>query len=191
MATKDIIISLPDSRLRGKSRRVGLITDEIRQIIKDMTSATLDWEASREHELGVALAAIQIDKPYRIVIVRNNFEDKNDHSFSVLINPEITKLEGQVEEDFEGCLSVPDIYGKVPRYSQIRIRALNENGQRIRVRAEGFLARILQHEVDHCSGKMFVDLIKGKPGAFYKLTDSGKLAKLDYAKVEKTHIFSD
>jgi peptide deformylase len=191
MANKDIIISLPNPQLHGKSRRVGIITDEIRQIIDDMKSATLDWEDSREHELGVALAAIQIDKPYRIVIVRNDFENKDDKSFSVLINPEIAKLEGEVEEDFEGCLSVPDIYGKVPRHTKVRIRALDENGQQIRVRAQGFLARVLQHEVDHCGGKMFVDLIKGKPEAFYKLTGDGKLDKLDYEQVEKSDIFRD
>jgi len=191
MANKDIIISLPNPHLHGKSRRVGIITDEIHRIIHDMKDATLDWEASREHELGVALAAVQIDKPLRIVIVRNDFENKDDKSFSVLINPEIVKLEGEVEEDFEGCLSVPDIYGKVPRHTKVRIRALDENGRQIRVRAEGFLARVLQHEVDHCVGKVFVDLIKGKPEAFYKLTGDGKLDKLDYEQVEKSDIFRD
>ena len=78
MANKDIIISLPNPHLHGKSRRVAIITDEIRQVIEDMKGATLDWEASRKHELGVALAAVQIDKPLRIVIVRNDFENKDD-----------------------------------------------------------------------------------------------------------------
>ncbi|HXY17982.1 MAG TPA: peptide deformylase [Candidatus Nitrosopolaris sp.] len=191
MATKDIIISLPNPHLYAKSRRVGLITPEIHKIIEDMRSSALDWEASREHELGVALAAIQIDQPLKIVIVRNDFENKKDHSFSVLINPEITKLEGEVEEDYEGCLSVPDIYGKVPRYSKVRVRALNEDGREIRVRAEGFLARVLQHEVDHCGGKMFVDIIQNNPAAFYKLTEDGKLAKMPYEQAEKAGIFRE
>jgi peptide deformylase len=191
MANKDIIISLPNPHLRAKSERVSVITPEIRQIIDDMKTAALDWEASREHEVGVALAAVQIDKPLRIVIVRNNFEDKEDHSFSVLINPEVVKLEGEVEEDFEGCLSVPDIYGKVPRYTKVRVRALDENGQQVRVRAEGFLARVLQHEVDHCTGKVFVDLIKDNHEAFYKITDDGKLDKLVYEQVKQARIFRD
>src|SRR4051812_2562153 len=106
MSSRDSIISLPNDHLHHKSRRVGFITPQVKQIIDDMKSATLDWEASREHEVGVALAAIQIDQPLRIIVIRNNFDDKQDKSFSVFINPEIVKLEGEVEEDYEGCLSV-------------------------------------------------------------------------------------
>jgi peptide deformylase len=189
MSKKDLIITLPDSHLRQKSKRVVVITDEVRKVIETMKAVTLDWEDSREHEVGVALAAIQIDKPYKIIIVRNNFEDKNDKTFSVLINPEIVKLEGEIEEDYEGCLSVADIYGKVPRYTKVRVRALDEDGHLIRLRAEGFLARILQHEVDHTTGKMFIDLIKDKPDAFYKLTRGGKLVNLPHDSLQKTGIF--
>jgi peptide deformylase len=191
MATKDIIISLPNKRLHERSQRVSVINDEVLKIIDDMKSATLDWEASREHEVGVALAAIQIDKPYRIIVIRNNFDDKSDKTFSVFINPEIVKLEGEIEEDYEGCLSVPDIYGKVPRYQKIRMRALNEKGQEVRVRAEGFLARVLQHEVDHVKGITFVDHIKDTPTAFYRLKADGKLEKLDYEQVKKTDLLRD
>lgn len=191
MATKDIIISLPNSRLRERSRKVGVITDEIRKVIDDMQSATLDWEDSRPHEVGVALAAIQISRPLKIIIIRNNFDDKADKTFSVFINPQIVKLEGEVTEDFEGCLSVGGIYGKVPRHTKIRMRALDENGQEVKVRAEGFLARVLQHEVDHCKGLVFVDHIKDNPQAFYNLTKDGKLEKIEYEKIKQTHIFQD
>lgn len=188
-ASKDDIIALPNKHLREPSKRVGIVTDEIKKIINDMKSATLDWESTREHEVGVALAAVQIDKPYKIVIVRNDFEDKDNKTFSVLINPEIVKYEGNIEEDFEGCLSVTDIYGKVPRYTKIRVRALDENGKPIRIKAQGFLARIFQHELDHCKGIMFVDHIKDKKDAFYKLTQEGKLESLPYEQAKKTHIF--
>lgn len=188
MSKKDLIISLPNRHLRQKSQRVGVVTDEVRQVIDKMKQATLDWEASRPHEVGVALAAIQIDQPLRIIIVRNNFEDKKDKTFSVLINPEVVKLEGEIEDDYEGCLSVADIYGKVPRYSKVRVRALDENGQPIRVKAEGFLARILQHEIDHTVGKMFIDHIKDQPGAFFKLTADGKLVSMPYEDLQKTNI---
>jgi peptide deformylase len=191
MSKKDLIISLPNSHLRQKSKRVAVISDEVRQVIEEMKQATLDWEASRPHEVGVALAAIQIDQPYRIVIVRNDFENKKDKGFNVLINPEVIKLEGEVEEDYEGCLSVADIYGKVPRYTKIRLRALNELGQPVRVRAEGFLARILQHEIDHTVGKMFVDYIKDQPDAFFKLTADGKLVSMPNATLQETGIFRD
>lgn len=189
MSAKDSIIALPNQSLRQKSQRIAVITPEVRQIIDEMKSATIDWEDSRPHEVGVALAAIQIDKPYRVVIVRHDFEDKKDKRFEVFINPEIIKLEGEVEEDYEGCLSVTDIYGKVPRHNKVRIRAMDENGQPVRVKAEGFLARIFQHEVDHTNGVMFIDHIHGNKDAFYKLTDEGKLEQLAYEEVEKAKVF--
>jgi peptide deformylase len=186
---KDSIITLPNDHLRAKSRKIAVITPEVRDVIEKMKAATLDWEASREHEVGVALAAIQINEPLRIIVVRNNFDDKNDHRFNVFINPEITKLEGDFEEDYEGCLSVLDVYGKVPRYSKIRVRALDENGHTIRVKAQGFLARVLQHEVDHLNGMLFIDHLKDNPEAFYKITEDGKLEHLPYEQVEQTGIF--
>ena len=154
-----------------------------------MRAATIDWDESRDHEVGVALAAVQIDKLYKIVVVRNNYDNKEDHGFTVFINPKITKLEGEVKEDFEGCLSVPDIYGKVPRHTKVRVKAVNLSGKEFRVTAEGFLARIFQHEIDHTNGLVFIDHIKGKPEAFFQIDGNGKLQPLDYKKdVEKNPI---
>src|SRR5439155_176113 len=99
--TKDDIIALPNPHLREKSKKVGIVTPEIRKIIEQMMAATIDWDESREHEVGVALAAVQIDKLYKIVVVRNNYDDKTDQTFTAFINPEITKAEGEVVEDFE------------------------------------------------------------------------------------------
>lgn len=181
MTSEDIIV-LPHDHLRERSKRVGILSDDIKQLIRDMESATLDWEDGREHEVGVALAAIQIDKPLRVVVIRNNFDDKKDRGFKAFINPEITKYEGVIEEDFEGCLSVRDIYGKVPRHSKVRIKALDPDGREVRITAEGFLARVFQHEIDHTNGVVFVDHIKDAPDAFYSLGDDGHLLKLDYEK---------
>lgn len=186
--TKDDIIALPNAHLRQRSKKVGFINDEIKQLIADMQAATLDWEDHREHEAGVALAAVQIDRLYRVVVVRNDFDNKADRSFQVFINPEITKYEGTLEEDYEGCLSVKDIYGKVPRYQKVRVKALDLNGRPIRVTAEGFLARVFQHEIDHTNGIVFIDHIKDKPGAFYRLNEKGDLDKLsneDVASYQK------
>jgi len=190
MSAKDSIIILPNPHLRQKSKRVAIITPEVQAVIRKMVDATVDWEDSREHEVGVALAAIQIDQPYKIVIVRNDFENKQDKSFSIFINPQITKLEGDLEEDYEGCLSVTDIYGKVVRYNKVRVRALDETGQPLRVKASGFLARVFQHEVDHTNGIMFIDHIKDKPEAFYKLTDEGKLEGIAYEEVRAQKVFA-
>lgn len=182
MAKKENIITLPNPHLRQKSKKVGVITDEIKNLIHDMEEATLDWEDSRDHEVGVALAAVQIDQLYKVVVVRNNFDDKNDRTFISLINPKITKYEGEIVEDFEGCLSIKDTYGKVPRYTKVKVKALNINGKEIRVSAEGFLAVVLQHEIDHTNGIVFVDHIRDNPEAFYVLSKEGKLEKLDYEK---------
>lgn len=181
-ATKDNIITLPNPHLRKPSQRVGIITNDTKTLIKQMEEATLDWEDSRDHEVGVALAAVQIDVLQRVVIVRRDFDNKNDRSFHVFINPEITKYEGEVVEDFEGCLSIKDIYGKVPRHSKVRVKALDLDGREFRVTAEGFLARVFQHEIDHTKGKVFIDHIHDKPDAFFKLSKEGKLESLDYDK---------
>jgi len=184
---KSDIIALPNDHLRQRSKKVGLISDDIKQLITGMQEATLDWEDSREHEVGVALAAIQIDQPLRIVIVRNDFDNKNDRTFSIFINPVITKYEGDLQEDYEGCLSVPDIYGKVARYHKIRVKALDEQGREVRLTAEGFLARVFQHEIDHTNGIVFIDHIKDKPEAFYHLRADGHLEQLDYEKDVRTN----
>lgn len=180
--TKESIIKLPNPHLRQPSQKVGLITPEIKQIIQDMEDATLDWEASRQHEVAVALAAIQIDVAMRIVVIRNNFEDKNDHTFTTYINPVITKYEGEIVEDFEGCLSISNLYGKVPRYNKVRVKAKDVNGREFRVTTEGFQARLLQHEIDHNNGMVFIDHIKDSPLAFFRLAEDGKLEQLDYQK---------
>lgn len=179
MAKKEDIIFLPNPSLRQKSRKVSFVDQELKKVIADMKSATLDWEKSRPHEVGVALAAIQIDQPYRIVVLRDNPDDKSDKSFTVLINPKVTKYEGEIEEDFEGCLSVKDLYGKVPRHTKVRISALDESGAPIRLKAEGFIARVLQHEIDHTNGIVFPDRIKNLRGNIYRLTNDGKLDKIN------------
>lgn len=180
MTTRKDIITLPNNHLRQRSAKVGLITDDIRQLIANMEAATLDWEDSRKHEVGVALAAVQIDKLLRVVVVRNNFDDKTDRTFHAFINPKITKFEGDIVEDFEGCLSIKDVYGKVPRHSKVRISAMGLDGKEVRVTAEGFLARVFQHEIDHTNGIVFIDHIKDKEDAFYQLDGDGSLKKLDY-----------
>jgi peptide deformylase len=174
------LITLPNPHLRERSKKVGFIGEDIRELIAAMEKATLDWEDSRDHEVGVALAAVQIDQLHRVVVIRNNFDDKSDRTFRVFINPEITKYEGEVVADYEGCLSIKNVYGLVPRHSKVRVKALDLNGEEIRLTAEGFLARVFQHEIDHTNGIVFIDHIKDDPQAFFVLTDEGKLEPKDY-----------
>lgn len=192
MMKKEDIIILPNPHLREKSTRVHVITDQTHQLIDDMTAASLDWENSRPHEISAALAAVQIDRLERVVIIRSDFDDKATRDFTALINPEIVKLEGEVISDYEGCLSVDRVYGKVPRHSKIRVKALDSEGREVRFKAEGFLARVLQHEIDHTNGVMFIDHIKDQRDAFYTLDEKGELQPLDYEKhVEENHILWD
>lgn len=189
---KEDIITLPNDHLRQKSRKVVPISDDIQTLVKDMTDAALDWEDSRPHEISAALAAVQIDRLERVVIVRSDFENKDARDFTVLINPEIVKYEGEIVEDYEGCLSVKDIYGKVPRHSKVRIKATNIDGREIRFKADGFLARVVQHEIDHTNGILFVDHIQGNKNAFYELDKKGELQPLDYEKqIAGSDIFDD
>ncbi len=182
MCTKDDIIALPNPHLRERSQRISVVTESTKKLIQDMIDATLDWESSRPYEIGAALAAVQIDKLQRAVIVRGDFDDKKSKEFTTLINPKVVKYEGEVIYDYEGCLSVKDIYGYVPRYSKVRIQALDLEGNEIRIKADGFLARVLQHEIDHTNGTVFIDHIKDTPDAFFALDEKGELVKLDYEK---------
>lgn len=183
------LINLPNPHLRENSKKIGYIDDRTAELVQQMQEVTLEWEASRTHEVGVALAAIQIDQPLRLVIIRNDFDNKEDTTFRVFINPTITKYEGDIVEDFEGCLSVPDIYGKVPRHNKVRVKALDLSGKEVRLTAEGFLARVFQHEIDHTNGVVFIDHIKDKTDAFYRLEENGNLQQLDYDKdIKDNHI---
>jgi len=183
--TKDDIITLPNNHLRQRSQKISFVTPEVVQLVEEMKDATIDWENSRKHEVGVALAAVQVDKLQRIVVIRNNFDDKSDHTFTVFINPTITRYEGEVKSDYEGCLSVKNIYGMVPRHAKVRVKAMGMDGREFRVTAEGFLARIFQHEIDHTNGIVFIDHIKDDPKAFFRLDDNGELTALDYDTVIK------
>lgn len=177
---KEDIITLPHAHLRQKSSKVRFSNDDVTQLVDDMTSAALDWEDSRPHEISAALAAVQIDRLERAVIIRSDFDDKKTREFTTLINPEIVKYEGEIVADYEGCLSVRDVYGKVPRHTKIRVRAYDVEGNELRFKAEGFLARVIQHEIDHTNGIVFIDHIKDDPEAFYTLNDTGDLEPLDY-----------
>ncbi len=189
---KEDIITLPNIHLRQKSEKVHVITDETKQLVDDMTSAALDWEDSRPHEISAALAAIQIDRLARVIIVRSDFDDKESRAFTTLINPEVVKYEGELVTDYEGCLSVSKIYGKVPRYTKIRVKALGLDGNELRFKAEGFLARVIQHEIDHTNGIVFIDHIKDDETAFYTLDNQGELQPLNYDEhIKENHILWD
>lgn len=125
-----------------------------------------------EHESGVALAAVQIGVPIRMTVVK---EDLEKGGYFALINPEIVKSSGEYLEDMEGCMSVPLKYGKVKRFKKIKVRGLDLDGHKIEIKAEDFLARVLQHEIDHMDGRLFLSHVPNEE--LYTLNKEGKLAK--------------
>lgn len=189
MTKKDIpsIVTTPDPRLRQKSEKVHQIDDEIKRIIDEMIASSLAWEEEHEFELSAAMAAPQLGYNKRIIVVREDMSNKDNANFVPLINPVVIKTEGKIIEDYEGCLSVPSVYGKVGRPYKARIKAVTENGEEVRLKATGFLARTLLHEIDHLDGVLFIDHIKDQTDAFYKLNDKGDLEPLNYDKYIKNN----
>jgi len=177
------IITTPDRRLREKSEKVGAIDSEVVDIIAEMRKLSLDWEKEHPYELSAAMAAPQMGVLKRIIVIRDDMENKENANFTALINPVVTKTEGKTVTDYEGCLSVPLIYGMVPRPLKVRVRARTEDGKEVRIKATGDLARTLLHEIDHLDGVLFIDHIKDKKDAFYTMTDKGDLVPVkDYEK---------
>lgn len=175
------LITTPDPRLRQKSARVREIDDDVHALIADMVAASLAWEKQHPYELSAAMAAPQMGENKRVIIVRDDLDDKNNQSFTALINPEVIRTEGKVEKEQEGCLSVPEIYGLVGRPHKAKIKALLEDGSEVRLKVDGFLARTLLHEIDHLNGILFIDHIKDDPTAFYRMSDQGDLVPVtDY-----------
>ncbi|MDX1766278.1 MAG: peptide deformylase, partial [Candidatus Saccharimonadales bacterium] len=129
------IISLPNDHLRRRSKKVSTFDETLQTLVDNMKKVTLDWEDHRQHEFGVALAAVQIDVHEKVIVIRSNFEDKTDRTFMTFVNPKIAQRSGKPEVDFEGCLSVPDVYGKVPRYPRVKVRAKDEKGVEFTLKA--------------------------------------------------------
>ena len=128
------------------------------------------------------MAAPQMGVLKRIIIVRDDMENKEKASFTALINPEIIRTEGKIKRDYEGCLSVPSIYGMVPRATKVKVKAMLEDGTEVRIKAEDELARTLLHEIDHLNGVLFIDHIRDDEDAFYEMNDKGDLVPADYDK---------
>ena len=122
------IVTTPDPRLRQKCRKVNRASAETAEIIAAMRQSSLDWEKEHPFELSAAMAAPQLGFDRRIIIVRDDLDDKKNSNFTAFLDPEIIKTDGKLEKDYEGCLSVPEIYGLVPRPSKVRIKALLEDG---------------------------------------------------------------
>lgn len=173
------IVTIPNKILRMKSKRIGYVDDAVRKLAQDMIDTTLDWD--HDSEFGAALAAIQIGEPLKLTVVRNDFDDPKNNEFTTLVNPEIVKSSVERVNDVEGCLSVPGIYGRVSRPLKVKIKAQDENGNPIRLSLEGFPARVLQHEIDHMNGIIFLDHIDDSSQLF-NIDKNGSLMPVSQGK---------
>lgn len=179
------LITIPNKLLQSQSKPIGLVDDAIRQMVAQMQQLTLAWD--HDSELGVALAAIQVGVPQRLAIIRNNMGEKPSKGFTTFINPQIVRHSDQTVVDIEGCLSVPNVYGRVRRHTKIKIKAKDLDGNFIQVTAEGFVARVFEHEIDHMNGIMFLDHVK-KLKDLFSIEADGKLVPLAAAPTGYEHI---
>ena len=152
MATRPVL-RMGDPRLLQRAREVEqLDTPELHALVQDMLDTMKEMS-------GAGLAAPQIAVPLRVVIFgmeRNpRYPDAEPVPFTVLINPQITPLDGELEEGWEGCLSVPGMRGLVPRYTRLRYRGVDQYGTPLDRSVSGFHARVVQHECDHLDGILY------------------------------------
>jgi peptide deformylase len=157
MAIRKILYA-NDPRLRQKAKKIRDFGPQLKKLAEDML------ETMREAH-GVGLAGPQVGVMQRIFVAEIPKDEDDPEAGSqsfVLINPEITKRSTGMEEGQEGCLSIPYWYGLVERHQEIEIRAKTINDKTITLTAEGFLARVFQHETDHLDGILFIDHIKDK-----------------------------
>lgn len=141
------ILHFPDPRLHKVAKPVEAVDARIQQLVKDMAQTM--YEAP-----GIGLAATQVDVHERVIVIDLS-EDQSD--LRVLINPEIIWASDEIQTYEEGCLSVPGVYDEVKRASEIKVTALDQNGQTHTFEADGLLAVCIQHEIDHLNGKVFVE----------------------------------
>jgi peptide deformylase len=143
--------------LRAKARpleKAEIKSGVIQKLIDDMIETMAEYH-------GVGLAAPQIHEGLRLFVAALDAADDEDESeVMAVINPEITVVGSDVVEDWEGCLSIPDIRGRVPRAREIKVRAFDRTGARIELNAHDFPARVVQHETDHLDGVLFFDRMK-------------------------------
>jgi peptide deformylase len=150
------IVTLPEAVLRRKARTVTKFDKDLQTLIDDMV------ETMREAP-GVGLAAPQIGLSERIIVIeyyeREEDEEKEDAPKKVwaVLNPEIVKSSAEMIVGVEGCLSIPGLVGEVERHASIQVKGLNRHGKPMKFKAEGWLARIFQHEIDHLNGILFPD----------------------------------
>jgi peptide deformylase len=158
--TKLDIIHPDNPVLRKKAKRVTSFDKKFQKLIDNMVETMIEAP-------GVGLAAPQVAVSQRLLVARLQDDDKSKEEFGdlagklfVLVNPEIVKTSKATVEGVEGCLSIPGYLGTVDRFEKVTIDSLDRHGKPQRIKAEGWLARVFQHEIDHLDGRLYIDIAK-------------------------------
>jgi len=144
------IVTVPDPILRKTAEKINKVDEEVKNLIAQMRE-TLE----KNPRGGIGLAAPQVGRRQRIIITKDGREPES--ITYALVNPEITKTSTDRAKAYEGCLSIPDTYCLVERPEKVVVKALNQNGKKITIKASDLLARVLQHEIDHLNGILITD----------------------------------
>ncbi len=143
---------------------------DIQRLIDDMVETMLEYR-------GVGLAAPQVHRSLQIAVIDEEKDPdapkEPSRPLIVLINPRIIPVTDQLEEDWEGCLSIPELRGKVPRFKEVEVQAHDRRGKKLHLKASDFYARVIQHEHDHLTGTLFLDRMK----SFETLTYPAEFAR--------------
>ncbi|MDY0132328.1 MAG: peptide deformylase [Desulforegulaceae bacterium] len=153
------IVTYPHPVLRENLKDVETIDDELKKLAEDMADTM--YESN-----GVGLAANQVNSTKRIIVFDPD-PDPQLRNYTVLINPHIVETEGSQISKEEGCLSLPEIRADVKRYAKVKVKALNLEGEEIEIEDNELVGIILQHEIDHLNGKVFIDRLSVLKKKFY------------------------
>ena len=159
------IRKLGDDSLRQPARRIGKVTEQSREIARDMLRSMYTAK-------GIGLAAPQVGIHQQLLVIDLDLENATTPPV-VLINPEITSSSASIDTYEEGCLSIPGVYLDVVRPSTVEVSYRDEMGRPRKMKADGLMARCIQHEIDHLNGVLFVDRVTDKAGLQKELRDNG------------------
>lgn len=163
--------------LRAKAREVRRIDRDLRRLMEDMVETMRDAP-------GVGLAAPQVGLDIRVIVVEVPVDEEDAEAgmrVTRIADPEIVWASEEMVEDQEACLSIPGLYGDVPRHVAIRVRGIDGSGRRVELEVEGFEARVFQHEIDHLDGILFPDRVTGFDKLYtLRETDEGEVLRVPY-----------
>ncbi len=167
------VVKAPDSKLRIKTKPVKKINQALLQILKEMIKLTKTFQDPE----GVGLASTQVG------LAESFFVAKNGSQFISVINPKILSTGKRIKKYFEGCLSAPNIWGEVKRYTLIKVSYQDQTGKIKTQTLKGVLAWIFQHEIDHLNGILFQDRVLEQKGKFYKFTGKDKTGTDNFEEI--------